>query len=154
MSKNISIYCLTLNKWRPSWICSPQCNIKDISDNTTLSGIPENPMIDPIIDEYASLFRKLYQFIVWPWTNGGHLGFFTHNTMSKTFADNTTMSGIGLHENPRTPKTRICLYYVENDINLLFDLGQMTAILNFLPTMQRRKHFLTIPLGRKYFKTL
>ena len=42
--------------------------------------------------------RKWYQFIVWPWTNGGHLRFFTHNAISKIFSDNTTMSGIP--ENP------------------------------------------------------
>ena len=49
----------------------------------------------------------------------------------------------GIPENPMidTKKTRICLYYVENDINLLFDLEQMAAILYFLPTIQCRKYF-------------
>ena len=27
MSKMILIYCLSLNKWRPSWIFHPQCNV-------------------------------------------------------------------------------------------------------------------------------
>ena len=30
MSKMISIYCLTLNKWRPSCIFYPQCNVENI----------------------------------------------------------------------------------------------------------------------------
>ena len=73
--------------------------------------------------------------------------------MSKIFSDNTTMSGI--NENPRmdtknTSMPQLCL----NDINLLFDLGQMAAILDFLPTMQCRKYFLTMPLCLAYFQTL
>ena len=44
----------------------------------------------------------------------------------------------GIPENPMIDtKTRICLYYVENDINLLFDLEKMAAILDFLPTMSK-----------------
>ena len=73
--------------------------------------------------------------------------------MSEIFSDNTTMSGIP--ENPMidTQKTRICLYYIENDINLLLDLEQMAAIVDFLPTIQCRKYFLTIPLCPVYMKT-
>ena len=53
--------------------------------------------------------------------------------MSKIFSDNTTMSG--RPENPMidTKKPRICVYYVKNDINLLFDLEQMAAIVVFYP---------------------
>ena len=61
-----------------------------------------------------------------------HLGGFTHNAMSKIFFDNTTMYGIP--ENPMIDaETRICLYYVENDMNLLLDLEQLAAILAFYP---------------------
>ena len=38
-------------------------------------------------------------------------------------------------------KTRTCLYYVENDMNVLPDLEQMVAILDFLPTMQWLRYF-------------
>ena len=51
-------------------------------------------------------------------------------------------------------KTRIYLYYVENDMNLLLDLEQMAAILDFLPTMQCLIYFPTTPLCRTYPKTL
>ena len=58
-------------------------------------------------------------------------------------------------ENPMLDtKTRICLYYVENDMNLLLDLEQMAAILDFLPTMQCLKYSPTTPLCRTYLKTL
>ena len=72
---------------------------KIFSDNTTMSGIHENPRIDTKNSNISLLCQKWYQFIVWPWTNGGHLGLFTHNAMLKIYSDNTTMSGI--HENPR-----------------------------------------------------
>ena len=68
------------------------------TDNTTMSGIPENPMIDTKNKNLRLLWRKWYQFIAWPWINGGHFGFFTHNAISKILYDNTTMSGIP--ENP------------------------------------------------------
>ena len=36
-----------------------------------MSGIPENPLVDTkIMNHYILL--KLYEFIVWPYTNGGH----------------------------------------------------------------------------------
>ena len=71
----ISIYCLTLNIWRPSWILpTMQCD-NVFSGHTTMSGIPENPMVDTKITNLLLFCRKLYQFIVWPCTNGGHLGF-------------------------------------------------------------------------------
>ena len=38
-------------------------------------------------------------------------------------------------------KTRICVYYAENDINLLLDLEQMAAILDISLTMQYLKYF-------------
>ena len=73
--------------------------------------------------------------------------------MSKIFSDNTTMYRIP--ENPMidTKKTPICLYYVENDMNLLLDLEQMAAILIFLPTMQCLKYYRTTPLCSAYLKT-
>ena len=71
---------------------------KVISNPTTRSGIPENPIVDTKIVSLLLFCRKIYQFIVWPWANGGHLGFSTHNAMSKIFSDNTTISGIP--ENP------------------------------------------------------
>ena len=37
---------------------------------------------------------KLYQFNVWPWPNGSHLGCFTHNSMSKVFCGHITRSDI------------------------------------------------------------
>ena len=74
----ISIYCLTLNKWRPSWILlTMQCH-RVFSGHTTMSGVPENPIVDTKITNLLLICRKLYQFIVWPYTNGGHLGFRRH----------------------------------------------------------------------------
>ena len=67
---------------------------KVISNPTTRSGIPENPIADTKIVNVLLFCRKTYQFIVRPWANGGHLAFFTHNAMSKIFSDNTTISGI------------------------------------------------------------
>ena len=59
----------------------------------------------------------------------------------------------GIPENPMiSPKTRICLYYVENDMNLLLDLKQLVAILDFLPTMRSLKYLLTTPLCTEYLK--
>ena len=75
-----------------------QAMSKVISNPTTRSGIPENPIVDTKIVSLLLFCRKIYQFIVWPWANGGHLGFPTYNAMSKIFSDNTTISGIP--ENP------------------------------------------------------
>ena len=72
--------------------------------------------------------------------------------MSKIFSDNTTMYGIP--ENPMIDTKNIWVYYVENDMNLLLDLEQMAAILDFLLTMQCLKYFPTTPLCRVYLKTL
>ena len=49
---------------------------KIFSDNTTMYGIPENRMIDTNNTNLPVLCRKWYEFIAWPWTNGGHLGFY------------------------------------------------------------------------------
>ena len=39
---------------------------------------------------------------------------------------------LGMHENPMVDtKIKICFYSVENYVNLLFDLEQIAAILNF-----------------------
>ena len=89
---------------------------KIFSDNTTMYGIPENPMIDTENTNLSLLCRKWYEFIVWPWTNGGHLGFFTHNAMSKISSDNTITYGIP--ENPMidTKNTKLpllCRKYYE-----------------------------------------
>ena len=122
MSKMISIYCLTLDKWRPYWIVTHNAMSKTFFDNTAMSGIAENPMKDTKNTNLPILCRKWYQFVIWPWTNGGHLGFFTHNAVSKIFSDNGTVSG--LPENPIIDrKTLIYLYCAENDINLMFDLS-------------------------------
>ena len=42
---SISIYFLTSDKWRPSWIL-PTMQCKIVADLTTRSGIPENPIVD------------------------------------------------------------------------------------------------------------
>ena len=85
--------------------------------------------------------QKWCPFIDRALTNSSHLGFFTHNAMSKICSDNTTMYSIP--ENPMidTKKTPICLYYVENDMHLLLDLEQMAAILDVLRIMQCQKYF-------------
>ena len=80
------------------------------------------------------------------------LDFFTHNAMSKIFST-TPQCPVYLTTPWWTPKTRICVYYVENDINLLFDLEQMAAILDFLPTIQYLKYFPTTPQCPAYLKT-
>ena len=60
----ISIYCLTLNIWRPSWILPTiQCP-KERSRHTTMSGVPENPMVDTKVTNLLLFCRQLYQFIV------------------------------------------------------------------------------------------
>ena len=68
----INNYCLTLHKWRPSWILPRMQCPKILFDHTTImSGIHENPLVDTqIMNHYILL--KLYQFIVWPYTNDGH----------------------------------------------------------------------------------
>ena len=114
-------------------------------------GIPQNPMIDTENTNLPLLCRKWYEFIAWPWTNGSHLGFFTHNAMSKISSDNTIMYGI--HENHKIDtKTQNCLYYVENNMILLLDLEQMAAILKVLPTMHCLKYFLTYHYVRHTWK--
>ena len=45
-----------------------------MSDHTTRSGIPENPIVDTKIMMLRLFCEKLYQLNVWPWQNGGHLG--------------------------------------------------------------------------------
>ena len=50
---------------------------------------------------------------------------FTHNTMSKIVSCNPIMSGI-------YEKSWICLYSIENYINIFFDLGQNGGHFGFL----------------------
>ena len=76
LKKMISIYCLTLNVWRPSWILPTMQCPKVPSGCTTMSGVPENPMVDTKITNLLLFWTKWYQFIVRPWTYVGHLGFY------------------------------------------------------------------------------
>ena len=64
-------------------------------------------------------------------------------------SDHTIMSVIS--ENPIVDTK---MMHLENYTNLMFDLGQMAAILDVLPTMQCPKYFLATSLGRAYLKTL
>ena len=58
---------------------------KIFSDNTTVSDIPWNFIID-INNMNMPLFCwKWYQFIVWPWTNGSHLGFYPQYNVQSYF---------------------------------------------------------------------
>ena len=64
LEKIISIYCFTLNIWRPSWI-SPTMKCPIVrSGHTTMFGVAENPMVDTKITNLLLFYRKLYQFIV------------------------------------------------------------------------------------------
>ena len=110
-----------ISKIFPTCIFLPTIQSKIFSDNTTMSGIHENPRIDTKNTNISLLCQKWYQLIVWPWTNGGHLEFFTHNAMSKIFSDNTTISGI--HENPRIDtknanKPLLCLFWQHHYVRL------------------------------------
>ena len=63
--KIISIYCLTLHKWGPSWILPRRQCSNIFFDHTTIchAGIPQNPLVDTqIMNHYILL--KLYQLIV------------------------------------------------------------------------------------------
>ena len=106
--RNIMNRLLLCLKWY-QYIVWPRTNVghlrfyqqamsKVISNPTTRSGIPVTPIVDTKVVSLLIFCRKIYQFIVWPWANDGHLGFSTHNAMSKIFSDNTTISGIP--ENP------------------------------------------------------
>ena len=56
---------------------------------------------------------------------------FTHNAMTRVRSGHTRMSDI--LENPMvTLKLWLCFYSVKNDINSLFYLAQMAAILDFI----------------------
>ena len=108
-----------------------------ISNPTPRSGIPENPIVDTKIVSLLLFCRKIYQFIVWPWANGGHLGFSTHNAMSKIFSDDTTISGIP--ENPMIHLKHESSSIVSKMILIYcFTLGKRRPSW-ILPTMQRPK---------------
>ena len=65
--KMISIYFLTLNIWRLSWILpSIQCH-KVFSGYTTMSGVPENPMVDYKSTNLLLFCRKLYCLTLHKW---------------------------------------------------------------------------------------
>ena len=148
----MSIYCLTLNKWRSSCIFYPQCNVENIFWQYHNVRHKWKPQDRHQKHEYASIMSKWYQFIVWPRTNGGHLGLFTHNAMSKIFSDNATVSGILL--NPIIDTKNMNLSLVLKNISiycLTLDKWRPSWI---LPTMQCPKLFLTTPLDRAYLKTL
>ena len=51
----------------------------------------------------------------------------THNAMARVLSGRTTMSGVS--KNHKIAIKGICVLSIENDINLLFDLGQMVAIM-------------------------
>ena len=46
MKKMLSMYCLTLNIRRPSWILPTMQWLKVLSGHTTMPGVSKNPMID------------------------------------------------------------------------------------------------------------
>ena len=56
---------------------------------------------------------------------------FTHNTMADVRSGHTPMSDM-LGTLWYTPNLGFCYYSVKNDINLLFDLAQMTPILDYI----------------------
>ena len=84
----ISIYCLTLEKWRPSWILPTMQCLKLF-------------LTTPLNREYLKTLE---------WT----------------------------------PKSRSCSYFVENGVNLKFDLHQMAAILNLFNFLKSLKDILLI----------
>ena len=59
LKKMTSIYCLTLNIWRPSWILPTMQCLKVPSGRTTMSGVPENPMVDTKNHESATILKKM-----------------------------------------------------------------------------------------------
>ena len=54
-----------------------QCH-KIFSGHTTMSDVPENPMVDTKITNLLLFYRQLYPFIVRPCTNSGHVGYCGH----------------------------------------------------------------------------
>ena len=94
----ISMYCLTLDKWRPSWIFYPQCNVENILWQHHCVGHTLKPCNRHQKYESASIVLKMISFYCLSWDTGGHLRFFTHNAMYNVIADHTTRSGIP--ENP------------------------------------------------------
>ena len=64
LKKIISIYGLTLNIWRPSWILPTVPCPKVRYVHTIMSGVAENPMVHTNITNLLLFCRKLYQFIV------------------------------------------------------------------------------------------
>ena len=75
----------------------------------------------------------------------------THTAMFRVILNHTTRSGIS--ENHRHQNRKPTSIQSKIDINLLFGLCQMTAILDCLTTMQCLKYLLTKPrLRRKVYK--
>ena len=153
LSKMISIYYLTLNKWRPSWIFLPtmQC-LKYFRQhhNVRYTWKPHDghqkhesaSIMSKMISIYCLTLDKWRPYwIFYPQFNIQNI-FRRHHNVRHTWKP---------HD--RHKKTRICLYYVENEINLLFDFERMAAILDFSPTMQYLKYFPTTPQCPAYLKT-
>ena len=99
---------------------------KIFSDKTAMSGTPDNLIIDT-------------ENMIYPKCN--------------FISDYTIRAGIS--ENPIVDtKSCTCSYSVESYIHVMFDLGQVPAILDVVPTMQCPKYFMATSLGRPYLKTL
>ena len=85
MSKMISISCLTLKKWRPSWIFYSQCNVENIFwqchcvEHTLKSynGHQKHESVSIVLKNIST-----YCLIL---ENGGHLGFYPQCNVQNYF---------------------------------------------------------------------
>ena len=117
-------------------------------------GIPENPIIDTKNTNLSLFCRKWYEFIARPSTNGGHLGFFTHNAMAKISSDNTTMYGIPEKPHDECLKHEFACIILKMIWIYCLTLNKWRPSWIFLPTMQCLKYLLTTPLCTAYLKNL
>ena len=92
-----------------------------------MSGIPANLIVDTkltcfyFVESYINLWFEIEQMAA--------ILYYMHNTIPNVLSSQTTMSGIP--ENPIARYQNQESASILNDINLLFDLEHMAAILDF-----------------------
>ena len=94
-------------------------------------------MVDTQIVNLLLFCRIWYQFIVWPWLE--YLILSIMKCLIYFLA--TLLSRAYMKTLQSTPKSWICLCSVENYINLLFNLAQMAAILDFTQNAMSKNTF-------------
>ena len=153
MTKMISIYCLTLDKWRPSWIFYPQCNVKNIFWQYHYVRHTWKPQDRHQKREYAFIISKMISIYCLTLDKWRPSWIFTQQCNVENIFGQCHCVGHTLKPYNRHQKHESASIVLNNISIYCLTLDKLRPFW-ILPTMQCRKLFLTTSLDREYPKTL